>query len=78
MLDEERLRYTGSIVLGLNDALVELTGALAVHQQARQPALRRKASTLQPPPMPATTAVKEARNQWMRNGYRNERVRQAM
>jgi len=29
MLDEERLRYTGSIVLGLSDALVELTGALA-------------------------------------------------
>lgn len=29
MLDEEHLRYTGSIVLGLNDALVELTGALA-------------------------------------------------
>jgi VIT1/CCC1 family predicted Fe2+/Mn2+ transporter len=29
MLDEEKLRYTGSIVLGLNDALVELTGALA-------------------------------------------------
>ncbi len=29
MLDEERLRYTGSIILGLNDALVELTGALA-------------------------------------------------
>jgi VIT1/CCC1 family predicted Fe2+/Mn2+ transporter len=29
ILDEERLRYTGSIVLGLNDALVELTGALA-------------------------------------------------
>lgn len=29
MLDEERLKYTGSIVLGLNDALVELTGALA-------------------------------------------------
>jgi len=29
LLDEERLRYTGSIVLGLNDALVELTGALA-------------------------------------------------
>jgi VIT1/CCC1 family predicted Fe2+/Mn2+ transporter len=29
MLDEERLRYTGSIVLGLNDALVELTGVLA-------------------------------------------------
>jgi VIT1/CCC1 family predicted Fe2+/Mn2+ transporter len=29
MLDEELLRYTGSMVLGLNDALVELTGALA-------------------------------------------------
>jgi VIT1/CCC1 family predicted Fe2+/Mn2+ transporter len=29
LLDEERLKYTGSIVLGLNDALVELTGALA-------------------------------------------------
>ncbi|MFP4056006.1 MAG: VIT1/CCC1 transporter family protein [Candidatus Brocadiia bacterium] len=29
MVDEERLRYVGSIVLGLNDALVELTGALA-------------------------------------------------
>lgn len=29
MLDEEHLRYVGSIVLGLNDALVELTGALA-------------------------------------------------
>src|SRR5215207_990042 len=29
MLDEERLVYAGSIVLGLNDALVELTGALA-------------------------------------------------
>lgn len=29
MLDEERLSYIGSIVLGLNDALVELTGALA-------------------------------------------------
>ena len=29
LLDEEWLRYTGSIVLGLNDALVELTGALA-------------------------------------------------
>ncbi|NLE46486.1 MAG: rubrerythrin family protein [Chloroflexi bacterium] len=29
LLDEQRLRYTGSIVLGLNDALVELTGALA-------------------------------------------------
>ncbi|MBN1779732.1 VIT1/CCC1 transporter family protein [bacterium] len=29
MLEEEMLRYTGSMVLGLNDALVELTGALA-------------------------------------------------
>lgn len=29
MLDEERLNYIGSMVLGLNDALVELTGALA-------------------------------------------------
>jgi len=29
MLDEEKLKYTGSIVLGLSDALVELTGALA-------------------------------------------------
>jgi VIT1/CCC1 family predicted Fe2+/Mn2+ transporter len=29
MLDEEHLRYVGSVVLGLNDALVELTGALA-------------------------------------------------
>ncbi len=29
MLDEQLLRYVGSIVLGLNDALVELTGAVA-------------------------------------------------
>lgn len=29
LLDEELLQYTGSMVLGLNDALVELTGALA-------------------------------------------------
>ncbi len=29
MIDEERLNYAGSVVLGLNDALVELTGALA-------------------------------------------------
>ena len=28
-INEERLNYTGSIVLGLNDALVELTGTLA-------------------------------------------------
>jgi len=29
MLDEDALIYAGSVVLGLNDALVELTGALA-------------------------------------------------
>ncbi|AJA46421.1 hypothetical protein CPAST_c03210 [Clostridium pasteurianum DSM 525 = ATCC 6013] len=29
MLDEERLKYVGAIVLGLNDALVEITGSLA-------------------------------------------------
>ena len=29
MLNEEKLAYIGSVVLGLNDALVELTGALA-------------------------------------------------
>jgi VIT1/CCC1 family predicted Fe2+/Mn2+ transporter len=29
LIDEERLKYIGSVVLGLNDALVELTGALA-------------------------------------------------
>jgi len=29
LLDEDRLKYTGSIVLGLNDALVELMGVLA-------------------------------------------------
>lgn len=29
MIDEEHLKYIGSIVLGLNDALVELTGVLA-------------------------------------------------
>lgn len=29
MIDEESLKYAGSVVLGLNDALVELTGALA-------------------------------------------------
>ncbi len=29
LLDEEKLNYVGSIVLGLNDALVELTGTLA-------------------------------------------------
>jgi VIT1/CCC1 family predicted Fe2+/Mn2+ transporter len=36
MINEERLRYTGSIVLGLNDALVELTGALAGYTLALQ------------------------------------------
>lgn len=36
MLDEERLRYVGSIVLGLNDALVELTGALTGYTIAFQ------------------------------------------
>lgn len=29
LIDEERLKYVGSMVLGINDALVELTGALA-------------------------------------------------
>jgi len=29
ILDEERLKYAGSVVLGLNDALVELLGTLA-------------------------------------------------
>ncbi len=36
MLDEERLKYVGSIVLGLNDALVELTGALTGYTIAFQ------------------------------------------
>lgn len=36
MLKEERLNYMGSIVLGLNDALVELTGALAGYTLALQ------------------------------------------
>ena len=29
LLDEERLKYVGAMVLGLNDALVELTGTIA-------------------------------------------------
>ena len=29
MINEEKIKYVGSIVLGLNDALVELTGAIA-------------------------------------------------
>ncbi|MBN2085532.1 MAG: VIT1/CCC1 transporter family protein [Anaerolineales bacterium] len=36
MLDEEGLHYVGSVVLGLNDALVELTGALAGYTLALQ------------------------------------------
>jgi VIT1/CCC1 family predicted Fe2+/Mn2+ transporter len=36
MLDEERLRYAGDMVLGMNDALVELTGALAGYTLAMQ------------------------------------------
>jgi vacuolar iron transporter family protein len=36
MINEERLNYIGSIVLGLNDALVELTGALAGFSFAMQ------------------------------------------
>jgi len=36
MLDEERLRYVGDMVLGMNDALVELTGALAGYTLAMQ------------------------------------------
>lgn len=36
MLDEDRLKYISSIVLGLNDALVELTGALAGYTFAFQ------------------------------------------
>ena len=36
MLDEERLQYVGSMVLGLNDALVELTGSLAGFALAMQ------------------------------------------
>lgn len=29
LIDEERLKYVGAVVLGMNDALVELTGTLA-------------------------------------------------
>lgn len=36
MINEEKLNYMGSIVLGLNDALVELTGALAGYTFAFQ------------------------------------------
>lgn len=36
MLDEEQLRYVGSMVLGLSDALVELSGSLAGFTLAMQ------------------------------------------
>jgi VIT1/CCC1 family predicted Fe2+/Mn2+ transporter len=36
ILDEERLHYTGDIILGMNDALVELTGSLAGYTLAMQ------------------------------------------
>lgn len=36
MLDEESLQYVGSMVLGMNDALVELTGSLAGFTLAMQ------------------------------------------
>jgi len=36
LIDEERLGYLSSMVLGINDALVELTGALAGLTFARQ------------------------------------------
>ena len=36
LIDEERLKYSGSIILGLNDALIELTGALSGFMLALQ------------------------------------------
>ncbi|MDH7511174.1 MAG: VIT1/CCC1 family protein [Methanolinea sp.] len=39
MISEEKLRYVGSIVLGLNDALVEFTGSLAGFTFALQDSL---------------------------------------
>jgi VIT1/CCC1 family predicted Fe2+/Mn2+ transporter len=36
LIEEEKLRYVGSMVLGLNDALVEFTGALAGYTFALQ------------------------------------------
>lgn len=36
LLDEERLHYMGDIILGMNDALVELTGSLAGYTLAMQ------------------------------------------
>ena len=37
LIDEEGLNYMSSVVLGLNDALVEFTGALAGYTFALQP-----------------------------------------
>ena len=36
LINEERLEYMGSVVLGLNDALVEFTGALARHRDSKK------------------------------------------
>lgn len=36
LLDEERLHYIGDVILGMNDALVELTGSLAGYTLAMQ------------------------------------------
>ena len=36
LLDEERLHYMGDIIMGMNDALVELTGSLAGYTLAMQ------------------------------------------
>ncbi len=36
LLDEDRLHYMGDIILGMNDALVELTGSLAGYTLAMQ------------------------------------------
>ena len=40
MLDEERLSYVGSMVLGMNDAMVEMTGTLAAKQSVKSEAKR--------------------------------------
>lgn len=45
-VEEERVRYTGAIILGLNDGLVELTGALAGLTAALQNSLIVAASGL--------------------------------
>ena len=44
MLDEESLQYVGSMVLGLSDALVELTGSLAGFTLALHPLLEANGS----------------------------------